>query len=229
MTSADGENAAAALPHYLARPAAAQDDPPPLLVLLHGVTGDETSMHGFADRFDERFAVVSPRAPNPAQRGGYGWYRTTFTEDGPTTHPEEAEASLDALARFVRASVREQGADPRRVYLVGFSQGAAMAIALLLAEPELVAGVVAMSGRLIPELRHRAAASDRLAGRAALVVHGTRDEILPIEHGRRVRDHLDALPVALAYEELDMAHHITPASLAMVREWLARRVRGAAP
>jgi phospholipase/carboxylesterase len=58
----------------------------------------------------------------------------------------------------------------------------------------------------------------------ALVIHGTRDAMLPVERGRETRDRLLALGVPTAYREFEMQHEIRPDALRTVVEWLGERV-----
>jgi phospholipase/carboxylesterase len=116
-------------------------------------------------------------------------------------NPAQAEASRQALIRFIDEAVAAYGADPARVYLMGFSQGAIMSASVALTVPELVAGAVLMSGRILPEIRPALAAPSRLAGLPILLVHGTADAVLPIQHGRASRALLENLPVDLDYRE----------------------------
>lgn len=207
------------------RPAAtganAPSERPPLLVLLHGVGANERQMAQLAPAFDPRFIVVSARAPLTLGPGAFAWFHVTFTPQGPVLVPEELEAGWVLLARFIDDAVAEYDADPARVYVAGFSQGAIMALALMLTAPEKVAGVVAMSGRLPPEVLAHAAPPERLEGKSALVVHGTSDDKLGIHLARQARERLARFPLALTYRELPMGHTITEESLATVTEWLA--------
>ena len=199
----------------------ASGEQPPLLVLLHGVGANERQMAQLAPAFDPRFVVVSARSPLTLGPGAFGWFHVTFTAQGPVLVAEELESGWKLLARFIDEAVAEYDADPARVYVAGFSQGAIMALAALLTAPEKVAGVVAMSGRLPPEVVSRAAALERLKGKPVLVVHGTMDEKLGIHLARQARDQLERFPLALTYRELPMGHTITDESLAIVTEWLA--------
>src|SRR5207244_809793 len=110
--------------------------------------------------------------------------------------------SRTAILRFVDEAIALDGADPKRVYLVGFSQGAVMALACALSEPQRFAGIVAMSG-WIPDLGAKRAPAEAMPGLPVLVLHGTRDPILPVANGRAVRDLLATLPVAAEYRELE--------------------------
>ena len=194
---------------------------PPLLVLLHGVGANEKQMAGIAPAFDPRFLVVSVRSPVVLGPNAFGWFHVTFTPQGPVIDAEEAEAGWTLLARFVDEAVAAYGADPARVYVGGFSQGAIMSLAALLTAPRKIAGAVAMSGRLLPEVLPHAAPADELRGRRVLIVHGEADEKLGVHLARWAREQLERLPLALTYRELPMAHAMTDESLAVVTDWLS--------
>jgi Predicted esterase len=219
---------ALSLVHTVRPPADGANAPgerPPLLVLLHGVGANERQMAQLAPAFDPRFVVVSARSPLTLGPGAFAWFHVTFTPQGPVLVPEEIEAGWALLARFIDEAVAEYHADPARVYVAGFSQGAIMALALLLTAPEKVAGVVAMSGRLPPEVLSHAAPRERLVGKSALIVHGTADDKLGVHLAHAAREQLERLPIALTYLELGMGHTITEDSLTAVADWLAASIQ----
>jgi phospholipase/carboxylesterase len=193
---------------------------PPLLLLLHGIGSNEEDLFGLAPYLDERFLIVSARAPVALDYGGYGWFRIDFTPRGMLADVEQAKKSLAMLPGFVDELVETYGADGRRVYLAGFSQGAMMSLAHLLTSPEKVAGLVAMSGRFprqVLELEHD---REALTAKPVLVTHGLYDPVLPIDNGRAVRDYLSELPVELTYREYPMGHEVSMESLRDVTRWL---------
>jgi phospholipase/carboxylesterase len=156
----------------------------------------------------------------------FAWFRVTFTPD-PVIDRDEAAAGWAHVARFVDEAVAEYGADPARVFLAGFSQGAIMSLAALLTSPEKIAGVAAMSGRLLPEVLPHAAPAEALRDKPVLVVHGVDDEKLGVHYARAARERLAALPVDLTYRELPIGHRIAPESVAAVAEWLTARLDAA--
>lgn len=181
-------------------------------------------MASLAPSFDPRFLVISARSPLVLGPNGYGWFHVSFTPNGPVIDRAEAEEGWKHVARFIDEAVEEYGADARRVYLAGFSQGAIMSLATLLTSPERVAGIAAMSGRLLPEVLPHAASPERLRGKPVLIVHGTEDSKLGIQFARKARETLEQLPIRLTYIELPMAHTVTPESLALVNSWLTERL-----
>lgn len=209
-----------ALKHLVRQPAGGGREPPPLLLLLHGVGSNEEDLFAFAPYVDERFLVVSARAPVALDYGGYGWFRIEFTPRGMAADLGQAKKSLEMLPGFVDGLVETYGADARRVYLAGFSQGAMMSLALLLTSPEKVAGVVAMSGRLPRQAAGREPDLESLRGKPVLVTHGLYDPVLPVEQGREARDYLEGLPVELTYREYPMGHEVSAESLRDVTAWL---------
>lgn len=194
---------------------------PRLLILLHGVGSNEASMAPLVQAFDPRFVVVNARSPIALGPGSYAWFHVTFGPKGPSIVPGEAESGWQHIARFVDEAVTEYGADPARVYIAGFSQGAIMAIATMLTSPERLAGVVAMSGRLLPEVLPQAVATDRLRDKKMLIVHGTAEQVLGIQFGRSAREQLSRLPFELTYREMGMGHTITLESCGVVSAWLS--------
>lgn len=211
------------LTHLIRQPRVAADTPP-LLVLLHGIGSNERDLFGLAEYLDERFLVLSARAPNTRMPGSYAWFEIAFTPDGMVIDVDQAERSLQLLIRFVEEAVEAYAADPRRVYLAGFSQGAIMSACVALTRPDLVDGVVLMSGRVPPEILPAIAPVEQLEGLHFLVVHGVYDNTLPIEYGRASRDILQTLPVDLSYNEYPMGHEVSSASLTDVATWLTNRL-----
>jgi phospholipase/carboxylesterase len=89
-----------------------------------------------------------------------------------------------------------------------------------------VAGIVPMSGRLLPEAWQARAPDEALRGLPVFAVHGTRDTVLPIHEGRAIRDALQTLPIDLVYREYNMAHEVTAQSLADIAAWLTAQLDG---
>lgn len=213
---------------HLVREPLPEEHNPPLLLLLHGVGSNEHDLFGLAPLLDPRFVVVSLRAPITLAPGSYAWFHVEFTPQGSLINPEEAERSRQMLIETIGQAVAAFDAHPQRVYLMGFSQGAIMSASVALTRPDLVAGAVLMSGRILPEIQPRMVEvePEQLDGLPILVVHGTADTVLPIPNGRASRDLLSKLPVKLTYKEYAMGHEVTPESLRDVQAWLGKRLDG---
>jgi phospholipase/carboxylesterase len=216
--------AALSLTHLIQQPRQLSEAPPPLLLLLHGLGSNEHDLIGLAPYLDPRFQIVSARAPYTLTPGSYAWFELGWTATGITIDPRQAEQSRVLLTSFMAEALAAYGGDPARLYLLGFSQGAIMSASVALIEPEVIAGTVLMSGRVLDEIGPLIAPAERLAGKPFLVVHGAADTVLPIQNGRASRAILAALPVALTYQEYAMAHEVSAQSLADVAAWLTARL-----
>lgn len=213
------------LSHLAREPqAAGRQARPPLLLLLHGIGSNEEDLMGLAPYLDGRFLVASARAPVVMGPGAYGWFNIEFTPRGMLADIEQAKRSLSALPGFVDELVEAYGADAGRVYLMGFSQGAMMSLALALTEPERVAGAVLMSGRFPAQALEREPDVRALAAKPFIVTHGLYDPVLPVAEGRAVRDKLKELAVELTYHEYPMGHEVSMESLKDIAAWLTRQL-----
>src|SRR5689334_671110 len=125
---------------------------PPLLVLLHGIGRNEQDLMGLAPLLDPRFLIASVRAPITMQPGSHAWYPTQFLPTGFVIDEDVAEQNRRVLLKFVDDVTEAVQADPERVFLMGFSQGCIMGVAAGLTAPRKFAGIVGMSGRLLPGL-----------------------------------------------------------------------------
>jgi phospholipase/carboxylesterase len=210
------------LAHLVRKPVKTSQTRPPLLLLLHGIGSNEADLFGLAPYLDERFLIVSARAPFVLGAGAYGWFNIEFTPQGMTADIEQAKQSLSLLPVFVDELVETYEADERCIFLAGFSQGAMMSLALALTLPEKIAAVIAMSGRLPSHVLDGELNQKALQDMSVLVTHGIYDPVLPIEEGRAIRKTLEALPLKLTYREYPMGHEINPDSLRDISTWLSK-------
>jgi phospholipase/carboxylesterase len=210
--------------HHAAPSKSGLSGKPPLLLLLHGYGANEDDLFSLAPYLDERFLIISARAPVNLRGMGYAWFNLGFTPQGISVDPEEIEEARLILRKFIGEVVEAYDCDPNAVYLAGFSQGAMMSLAVALTFPGIAAAVVAMSGRLLPQTLQQIADKDALIGLPVFVVHGTRDTVVPISQGRDTRVRLAELPIDLSYREYEMAHEVSVESLEDVTEWLKDRL-----
>jgi phospholipase/carboxylesterase len=191
---------------------------PPLLVLLHGFGANEQDLLSIAARLDPRLAVASPRGPYQIRPGSYSWV------NGNTS--DELRSARRMVLECIDQVADSQGADRGRVYLVGFSQGAMLTLAIALTEPEKIAGAAVLSGRLAAAVRDNHAALERLQGFPVLVTHGTEDQQIPIRSAHDIRQALKPMGVAVDYHEFESGHYLSDINVDVLNQWLKRRLAG---
>ena len=164
--------------------------PEQLLLLLHGVGADGRSMAPLAQALRAEFpqaAIVAPDAPNPFDAGGAGrqWFSVRGIDEA--NRVPRAAAALVPLAAWVRATQQRLGVGSAATALVGFSQGAILALELAAAEDGLAGRVLAFAGRYA-QLPLAAPQHTTLH-----LFHGGADAVVPVAHARAALEHLAAL------------------------------------
>lgn len=202
---------------YKGRDAAAAGAP--LLLLLHGYGSNEEDLIGLAPYLDSRLLCVSARAPHELDFGGFAWFAIEWEAEGVRFDYEQAMQSLQQIYELLQSLELEHA--PERVLVAGFSQGASMALATALNQPQRVAGVAALSGVCGEEILP--ADRDSVRGLPVLMTHGRQDEVIPVAQARSSKILLEQLPIDLEYHEYDMGHAIDQACLADFKEWLDAR------
>src|SRR5579859_3597766 len=116
---------------------AKQDGLSRTLVLLHGYGADEHDLLPLAHELDPRLRAVSIQAPVSLGGGMRAWFNLREDAKGLSFDADEAREAVRSAAAAVEAIA---AASPRPI-LLGFSQGAAMALGVAVTRPELVAAV----------------------------------------------------------------------------------------
>jgi phospholipase/carboxylesterase len=185
------------------------ETPRRLLLLLHGVGGHEQQLAKLGAQVDGDTLVVLPRAPRSVGGDMFGWFRVDFTADGPRIVPEEAEESRIRLIEFIGQLQARHEVAPANTVVAGFSQGGVLAASAALTAPHAVAGFALLCGRILPEIEPMLAPPRELAELHALVVHGTRDDTLPVSWAERADAWLQRLGVPHVLRLHDAGHEFT--------------------
>jgi phospholipase/carboxylesterase len=188
----------------------------PTVLLIHGLGADENDLAGLAGSLDPRAMFLSVRAPFTLDYGGYKWY--DFLEAG-KPEPIMFKESCDKLSQFIHDATIHYSINPKALYLLGFSMGTVMSMAMVLSQPHLYRGVIANSGYLA-EGTHLEYHWNRLNGTDFFVAHGTFDPLVPVHASRIIREKLEAAHARVEYHEFAMAHEISEESLDAMARWL---------
>ena len=197
------------LKYQLRRPAV-PDGRPPLLVLLHAKGDNEHDMAALATRLDPRFLTLSLQAPFALTGTGYRWFNTGQTAAAGSLATTEAEHSRLAVIQCINDAVMGFGVDPRRVYLLGFSQGATLAWSIALTAPRLLRGVVGIAGCVLPEIAARQPPTEAVGHLTVFIQHGVHDPVIARAKAQATRDLWVDLGAMMGYREYAAAHELTP-------------------
>ena len=198
----------------------------PLLVLLHG-RGDRPRIPGgpFAG-LQEPVRVIVPRGPDRLG-DGFTWLpvRTGEGKIGVLARSlREMAARLALLIDEVLAARATVGAP----IIVGFSQGGLLTFTLAVQHPSVVGAAFPMAGWLPPPLQPTEREHPWYPRIRSM--HGTADEIIPIEPTRLLVADLQALSIEIELVEFEgVGHNMSDDMNALFTEWLREAVGEQAP
>jgi phospholipase/carboxylesterase len=198
-----------------------------LVIWLHGIGSSEQEIHGLPGFVPEQAIFIGARGIH-RHGNGYKWYTVQFTASGPVIDFAEAEASRAVIAGFIEEVIAAYAVDPTQVYLAGFSQGAIMSLNLLLTGTPHIAGIVAMSGRVLPEIKPLMANADQISKHGVLMTHGTQDTLRSITAARTDYAFLSQLGLRVAMHEYNAAHELTQPMITDANHWLQQQMAGSA-
>lgn len=190
------------------------DGKAPMLLLLHGLRSNEGDLFAIAPMLDERLLVVSVRAPFDAGGGRYKWY------DYPMTNPQQAEESRTMLIEFIDQLVQAYDADPERVYISGFSQGAMMSYSVGLTQPDKVKGIASFSGNIPDWVKRKLADKSELSDMSVFISHGKKDPVLPFAGALSDKDFLEKMGAKTNFHSYETAHTMSRQNMVDFQEWI---------
>jgi phospholipase/carboxylesterase len=196
---------------------AAGGAPDCLVLLLHGVGADGADLIGLAGPLGEalpRAAFWAPDAPEPCDFAPWGRQWFALGARDPHTLRAGARAAEPWLVAEARRAAAALGVT--RIALLGFSQGAMMALQAGLRMDPPPAAIVAIAGRTLdPE--------GITARPPVLLLHGDADETVPAAATRSAALALEAAGVPVrAVIETGLGHGISEAQVAEAGGFLAR-------
>lgn len=195
----------------------------PLVLFLHGRGGTADGAREIATRLAPTGAFcVFPDAPYAMAGEGFEyWPRAYVQGDDPGRLVDVCAMNSGWYADIVGEISRRFPVDPDRVFLIGFSQGAAMAYAAGLEHPELFAGVAPLGG-WIPEQYLDGPWFTRMAeaGTALFIGHGEEDQGLPLARAEEAAGRAREAGIPVTLRIYPVGHEIPPEMTADLVTWI---------
>ena len=182
-----------------------------LFILLHGVGSHPSDLVSLAEYLQEVFPAAAcflPEGLEPFDGGGMGrqWFSLAgVTDDKRVARMAEAMPKLQALVLHAQERFGVLNTDTA---LVGFSQGASMALEFSIAHDGGVGRVISFSGRFA-RLPDKAPALTTLH-----LLHGERDEVIPVTHAHAALARLKELDGDVTLDTVEIAGHEIDGELA---------------
>ena len=191
-------------------PAISAGSPP--LLLLHGTGGDENDLLGLGKMISPGSALLSPRG-RVLEHGMPRFFRRLA--EGIFDEDDVRRRALE-LDDFVSGARTQYGiAAP---VAVGFSNGANIAAALLLLQPEVLAGAILL--RAMVPLSNPPTAD--LAGKPILLLSGQTDPIVPPGNSAELAALLSQAGASVTHRVLPAGHQLSQADVTLARDWIGK-------
>ena len=202
-----------------------------LVVFLHGYGADGNDLIEIGRVWQELLpdtAFVAPHAPEPCGQAPVGrqWFPLTLRD------VEERWSGVNkatpVLERFLDAELARRSLPPGALALVGFSQGTMMALHAGLRRAAPPAAIVGYSGLfVVPENVDPQAFASEIRGRPPiLLVHGDRDDLIPVQALFHASQSLASLDIPVEWHvSAGIGHGIDEEGLRHGGEFLARHLR----
>jgi len=166
---------------------------PATLLALHGMGGDENDL----------LPVCRAVAPGAS----------VFDEN-------EIRRRANDLQEWIGSASAQYNLDPSRIYVLGYSNGANIAVATMLLHPGVIAGGVLLRPRLVlkPETL------PDLKGAPVLIAAGETDTAIPLPETEALGRLLSAAGATVDLAVAETGHDLTPQDFNMAKRWFAQLI-----
>ena len=196
---------------YLRPPADSNDDR--TIIALHGTGGNENDLLGLSESISPTSAIISPRG-NVSESGMPRFFRRlaegVFDENDVIRRAHE-------LADFIASASVRYGRNPAQLTALGYSNGANIAVAVMMLRPEIFRDAVLLR----PMLPLQDAPVQDLTGKNILILEGRSDTVIPSNSTHRLIQWLRDAGAAVSALSMDAGHEITAQDLAAASRWLS--------
>jgi len=202
-----------------------------LVVFLHGYGADGNDLIEIGRVWQGLLpdtAFVAPHAPEPCGQAPMGRQWFPLTMQGAEERWIGVNNAAPVIERFLEAELARRSLPPSALALVGFSQGTMMALHAGLRRAVQPAAILGYSGVfVVPEnVDHEALASDIRVRPPILLVHGDRDDLIPVQALFHASQSLASLDIPVEWHiSAGIGHGIDEEGLRHGGEFLARHLR----
>jgi phospholipase/carboxylesterase len=191
----------------------------PALFVMHGIGSNEQNMLSLVNGLEEQFYIFSIRG-NLSQPPGFAY----FTIQGyGKPHREVFDEGVSKLTSFIDYACEQYPLDTSHLYLLGFSQGAILAMTLGLTLGSKIKGIVALSG-YIPAFVKEEYSIKSVDEVSLFISHGEMDQVLPYEWGVANYEYFRQLGANVTFNTYPEGHSVSLKNLQDFTNWLLQNI-----
>ncbi|WP_270168239.1 alpha/beta hydrolase [Paenibacillus sp. SYP-B4298] len=188
----------------------------PVLFTLHGKGSNESNMYGLVEELQEHFIIIGIRG-NLVLGNGYQYYDLKSLGN---PIREQFDQAMTKLEQFMEQITQEYPIDEGRRYVLGFSQGAILAMSLALVMGDRLKGIVALNG-YVPEFVKTEYSLRSTEEVSVFISHGQFDPIFPVEIGHQNADYFNSRTSRVTFHLYPSEHTVSSDNQRDVIQWLS--------
>ncbi len=189
----------------------------PVLLLLHGTGGNENDLIELGQELLPGAPLISPRG-RVLEHGMPRFFRRLA--EGVFDIPD-LKRRTDELAEFISTARAEYGLEQNDFIAVGYSNGANIAVSLMLLHPDVLSGAILFRA-MVP---FRPETLPSLDGVAVFLSGGKRDPIVPIENTLELARMLEAAQSDVSLHWHTGGHQLAQDDIEAAKLWITSRAK----
>lgn len=192
-----------------------------VLVMLHGITSNADRLKPYGAALHPEAILISLEAPIVLATDSFAWFSLDFSKEGSFHHWDEAVRSLELLEKLFDEIADEFKIPHRQISVLGFSQGAIMALGFLLSSKKSLGAYYIYAGTILPEFLSmgRTLPTELLKKRPVYLGHGALDRVLPVHLAHVTAAFLNSLAANYAFKSYPVNHDISWDYIEDARIW----------
>ena len=190
------------------------DSPRKVVIAIHGWTGDVSSMEPVARSLrlpDTKW--LFPQAPYKSNKSGYTWF------DGNDETGWKYIESFKIINSLIQDLV-DQGFKYDEIFLLGFSQGACLAMEWIIRQSFSIGGAIPIAGFIMYIDRFKIDATLESKGTQILLIHGDKDEIIHPEESEKALKLFQSLDYETNLHILSAGHKIPLSANNLIQQFI---------
>ena len=188
------------------------------IITVHGWMGDVESMEPITKAIRiPNTRWILPQAPYPLEQKGFSWF------SGSEKSGWKFQKSFNMLDKIIERE-QEKGISAESIFLLGFSQGATLAMIYTASRKFSLGGIISIAGFIRNAEKFRKKATTANHKTPILLIHGTKDQIIPVEESYKTHDLYQSLEFPSELHVFNTEHKIPLGATNLIRKFILNRL-----
>ena len=212
------------LDYQVLTPKTQSDGPSPAAFFLHGYGANELDLLSLSNYFPSDIFIISLRAPFPIS-GGYCWYPIHLSSTGTVPDQPDLDSltqSMDLLSQSRDALIDLCDLSPKKIGLLGFSQGTILSLSALCTNPSNYSWCVGLNGYLPRSFSN--SSTLEFLNKSVFLSAGINDELIPLSKVETTRNKLVELGCDVTFSSHSGGHYIGENVFTELQQWLPKHI-----